>query len=181
GSEILRLDGRHVLAAEETHQLTVSGGGAFATLMPPAFRPLFEGTSRIDLRAAFDGRSMVRIETGKVSTGALTLDISGTVDRRGENNLKASLTGTSGPFDFRWPLKDGELQALIDTASVSLIGDGQSAILDIAADISSVNLPQARLGGIRLSAQSDAFNLETRSGPLKTTVEIAESRFANAD
>ncbi|VTZ62130.1 translocation/assembly module TamB domain-containing protein [Sinorhizobium medicae] len=181
GSEILRLDGRHVLAAEETHQLTVSGGGAFATLMPPAFRPLFEGTSRIDLRAAFDGRSMVRIETGKVSTGALTLDISGTVDSRGENNLKASLTGTSGPFDFRWPLKDGELQALIDTANVSLIGDGQSAILDIAADISSVNLPQARLGGIRLSAQSDAFNLETRSGPLKTTVEIAESRFANAD
>ena len=181
GSEILRLDGQHVLAADGMHMLTVSGGGAFATLTPPAFRPLFEGESRIDLRAAFDGTSKVRIDAGKISTGAMTLDVSGTVDSRGENNLQARLAGTSGPFDFRWPLKDGELQALVDTANLSLIGDGQSAILDIAANVPSVNLPQGRLGGIRLSAQSDAFNLATRSGPLKTTVEIAESRFANAD
>ncbi|MFQ6157915.1 translocation/assembly module TamB domain-containing protein [Sinorhizobium meliloti] len=181
GSEILRLDGQHVLAADGMHMLTVSGGGAFATLTPPAFRPLFEGESRIDLRAAFDGTSKVRIDAGKISTGAMTLDVSGTVDSRGENNLQARLAGTSGPFAFRWPLKDGELQALVDTANLSLIGDGQSAILDIAANVPSVNLPQGRLGGIRLSAQSDAFNLATRSGPLKTTVEIAESRFANAD
>ncbi|RVL88762.1 translocation/assembly module TamB domain-containing protein, partial [Sinorhizobium meliloti] len=181
GSEILRLDGQHVLAAEGMHMLTVSGGGAFATLMPPAFRPLFEGESRIDLTAAFDGTSKVRIDAGKVSTGAMTLDVSGTVDSRGENNLQARLAGTSGPFDFRWPLKDGELQALVDTANLSLIGDGQSAILDIAANVPSVNLPQGRLGGIRLSARSDAFNLESRSGPLKTTVEVGESRFANAE
>ncbi|MGN7753751.1 translocation/assembly module TamB domain-containing protein [Sinorhizobium sp. 22678] len=181
GSEILRLDGQHVLAADGMHMLTISGGGAFATLTPPAFRPLFEGESRIDLRAAFDGTSKVRIDAGKISTGAMTLDVSGTVDSRGENNLQARLAGTSGPFDFRWPLKDGELQALVETANLSLIGDGQSAILDIAANVPSVNLPQGRLGGIRLSAQSDAFNLATRSGPLKTTVEIAESRFANAD
>ncbi|PST17237.1 translocation/assembly module TamB [Mesorhizobium plurifarium] len=181
GGEILRLDGRHVLAAEGLHRLTVSGGGALATLTPPAFRPLFEGESRIDLTAAFDGKSKVRIDAGKLSTGAMTLDISGTVDSRGENNLQASVAGTNGPFDFRWPLKDGELQALIDTANLSLIGDGQSAILDVAANVPSVNLPQARLGGIRLSAQSDAFNLESRSGPLKATVEISESRLANAD
>ncbi|WOS62516.1 translocation/assembly module TamB domain-containing protein [Sinorhizobium fredii] len=181
GSELLRLEGRHVLAADGMHNLALTGGGAFATLMPAAFRPLFEGTSSIDLTAAFDGKSKVRIETGKLATGALTLNASGTVDSRGENNLQASLAGTSGPFDFRWPLKDGELQALINTANLSLIGDGQSAILDVAADVASLGLPQGNLGAIRLSAQSDAFNLETQSGSLKTTVEIGETRFASAD
>ncbi|HXV31090.1 MAG TPA: translocation/assembly module TamB domain-containing protein, partial [Sinorhizobium sp.] len=57
----------------------------------------------------------------------------------------------------------------------------QSAILDIAAEAASMALPQGNLGAIRLSAQSDAFNLETQSGTLKTTVEIGESRFASAD
>ncbi|ACP26814.1 conserved hypothetical protein [Sinorhizobium fredii NGR234] len=181
GSELLRLEGRHVLAADGMHNLNLSGGGAFATLMPTAFRPLFEGTTSIDLTAAFDGKRKVRIDAGKLATGALTLNASGTVDSRGENNLQASVAGTSGPFDFRWPLKDGELQARINTANLTLIGEGQSAILDIAADIASLGLPQGNLGAIRLSAQSDAFNLETQSGSLKTAVEIGETRFASAD
>ncbi|AFL54043.1 translocation and assembly module TamB [Sinorhizobium fredii] len=181
GSEILRLEGQHVLTADGMHNLKLSGGGAFAQLMPPAFRPLFEGSTSIDLTAAFDEKSRVRIEAGKVATGSLTLNASGTVDSRGENNLQASVAGASGPFDFRWPLKDGELQARINTANLSLIGDGQSAILDIAADVASLGLPQGNLGAIRLSAQSDAFNLETQSGSLKTAVEIGETRFASAD
>ncbi|WP_139812563.1 translocation/assembly module TamB domain-containing protein [Ensifer aridi] len=181
GGEILRLDGRHVLAQDGMHNLAVSGGGALAALMPAAFKPLFEGTTSIDLTAAFDGKSRIRIDAGKLSTGALTLNASGTVDSRGENNLQASVTGTSGPFDFRWPLKNGELQARINAANLSLIGDGQSAIVDIAADVPSVSLPQGNLTAIRLSAQSDAFNLETRSGPLKTTVDIGDTRFASAD
>ncbi|OAP47759.1 hypothetical protein ATC00_26370 [Sinorhizobium americanum] len=181
GSELLRLEGRHVLAADGMHNLTLSGGGAFAQLMPAAFRPLFEGSTSIDLTAAFDGKSKVRIEAGRLATGALTLNASGTVDSRGENNLQASVAGTSGPFDFRWPLKDGELQARVNTANLSLIGDGQSAILDIAADVVSLGLPQGNLGAIRVAAQSDAFNLETQGGSLKATVEIGEARFANAD
>ncbi|OAP39124.1 hypothetical protein AU381_08455 [Sinorhizobium glycinis] len=181
GSEILRLEGRHVLVADGMHNLALTGGGAFARLMPAAFRPLFEGTTSIDLTAAFDGKSKFRIDAGKLATGALTLNASGSVDSRGENNLQASVAGTNGPFDFRWPLKDGELQARINTANLSLIGEGQSAILDIAADIASLGLPQGDLGAIRLSAQSDSFNLETQTGSLKTTVEIAETRFASAD
>ncbi|PDT82085.1 hypothetical protein CO676_19400 [Sinorhizobium sp. BJ1] len=181
GSEILRLEGQHVLTADGMHNLKLSGGGAFAQLMPPAFRPLFEGSTSIDLTAAFDEKSRIRIEAGKLATGSLTLNASGTVDSRGENNLQASVAGASGPFDFRWPLKDGELQARINTANLSLIGDGQSAILDIAADVASLGLPQGNLGAIRLSAQSDAFNLETQSGSLKTAVEIGETRFASAD
>ncbi|THK35126.1 translocation/assembly module TamB [Ensifer sp. MPMI2T] len=181
GNEILRLDGRHVQASDGMHRLAVSGGGALVSLAPAVFKPLFEGTTSIDVTAAFDGSSKVEIEAGKFSTGALTLNASGTVDSKGENNLQASLAGSGGAIDFRWPLREGELRALINTANLSLIGDGQSAILDIAADLPSVSLPEMSLGAVRLSAQSDAFNLEKQSGPLKTTVEAGESRFASAD
>lgn len=181
GSEILRLDGRHILAPGGMHRLAVSGGGAFAPLLPEALKPLFEGTTDIELAAAFDGESMVRIETGRLSTGALTLNTSGTIDSRGENNLQASLASMGGPVDFRWPLREGELRALIDRANLSLIGEGQSAVLDVAADAAAVELPQGTLGDVRLSAQSDAFDLQAQSGLLKTTVEIGESRFASAE
>ncbi|ODR90779.1 translocation/assembly module TamB domain-containing protein [Sinorhizobium alkalisoli] len=181
GTEILRLRGRHVLAADGMHNLTLSGGGAFAPLMPAALKPLFEGTTEIDLAAAFDAESMIRIESGRLSTGALTLNASGRIDSRGENNLQASLAGTDAPVDFRWPIGDGDLRALINTANLSLVGDGQSAILDIAADVASVELPQGSLGDIRLSARSDAFDLQAQRGVLKTTLEIGESRFASAE
>ncbi|ASY64508.1 hypothetical protein SJ05684_c30840 [Sinorhizobium sojae CCBAU 05684] len=181
GDEILQLRGRHLLTADGMHNLTVSGGGAFAPLMPPAFKSLFEGTTDIDIAAAFDGESMVRIDSGRLSTGAMTLNASGTIDSRGKNNLQASLAGTDGPVDFRWPIGEEDLRTLINRANLSLVGEGQSANLDISADAASVEFPQGTLGDIRLSAQSDAFDLQAQTGVLKTTVEIGESRFASAE
>ncbi|OJF96463.1 translocation/assembly module TamB domain-containing protein [Pararhizobium antarcticum] len=181
GTEILKLDGRHTLATDGLRNLSLKGGGAFGTLMPPAFRPLFEGTTDIDLAAAIEGGSTLRIERGTVSTGALTLSASGTVSQQGENNLQASLAGKSGPVDFRWPLAAGEAQLLINSANVSVIGDAQAAILDIAADIARSTLPQGRIDAIQLQASSDDFNLTTRSGALKTALSTGATQFTSPD
>ncbi|AHK42586.1 MULTISPECIES: translocation/assembly module TamB domain-containing protein [Ensifer] len=181
GTEILKLDGRHVQSTDGMHRLTLSGGGGFGSLMPPALRPMFEGQTSIDLAAAFDGKGMVRVDKGHVATGALAFAAFGTFDSKGENNLQARLAGTNGAIDFRWPLEKGEARVLINTVNLSLIGDAQSAILDAAADVASVALPDVALGAIKLSAASDGFNLATQSGPIKTTVEVGQVGFDNAD
>ncbi|RDL49854.1 Translocation and assembly module TamB [Ensifer sp. M14] len=181
GVEILKLDGRHVQTTDGMHTLTLAGGGGFGSLMPPALRPMFEGSTSIDLATAFDGKGMVRVDKGTISTGALALNASGTFNSQGDNNLQAKLAGTNGAIDFRWPLEKGEARALINTVNLSLIGDARSAILDLAADVASVALPEVALGAVKLSAQSDGFNLATQSGPIKTTVEVGQAGFDNAD
>lgn len=181
GTEILKLDGRHVQTPDGMHRLTVNGGGGFGSLMPPALRPMFEGETRIDVAAAFNGQGMVRVDKGQVTTGALTFGAFGTFDSKGENNLQARLSGTNGAIDFRWPLQRGEAQAKINAVNLSLNGDAQAAILDLAADVASVTLPDAAFGAVKLSAQSDGFNLAAQSGPLKTVVEVGEVGFNDAN
>ncbi|MEI2299282.1 translocation/assembly module TamB domain-containing protein [Ensifer sp. MJa1] len=177
GTEILKLDGRHVQTPDGMHRLTANGGGGFGSLMPPALRPMFEGQTSIDVAAAFNGQGLVRVDKGQVRTGALTFGAFGTFDSSGDNNLQARLAGTNGAIDFRWPLAKGEAQAKINTINLSLVGDGKAAILDLAADIASVSVPEATLGGVRLSAQSDGFNLQAQSGPLKAKIEVGEAGF----
>ncbi|OBZ94412.1 hypothetical protein ADU59_17260 [Pararhizobium polonicum] len=180
GNEVLKLDGQHTLAADGFRTVSLKGGGTFSDLLPAAFRPLFEGTTDIDVSAALDGKT-IRIQTGKVSTGALTLSASGTYSTTGENDLQASLTGKTGPIDFRLPLAKGEAQLSINSANVSLIGEAQSAVLDLGADIGKATLPQGEIDAIRLHAYSDSFNLSTKTGPLKTTIETGATRFVSAD
>ncbi|WP_043614775.1 translocation/assembly module TamB domain-containing protein [Ensifer sp. ZNC0028] len=181
GSEILKLDGRHVQTPDGMHRLTVDGGGGFGSLMPPALRPMFEGETRIDIAAAFNDQGLVQVDKAHVTTGALSFAAFGTYDSKGENNLKARLAGTNGPVDFRWPLQKGEAQAKINAVDFSLIGDAQAAILDLAADVTSVALPDVALGAVKLSARSDGFNVQAQSGLVKAAIEVGEAGFNDAN
>ena len=181
GNQVLKLDGQHTLAGNGLRTIALKGGGTFSDLLPAVFRPLFAGTTDIDLSAAIEAGKTVRIERGIVSTGALALDASGTYSTAGQNDLKASLTGKSGPVDFRLPLAEGEAQLSINAANVSLIGDAQTAVLDIGADIGKATLPQGEITSIGLHAFSDGFNLSTRTGPMRVTAQTGATRFVNAD
>ena len=62
-----------------------------------------------------------------------------------------------------------------------MIGDAQTAVLDIGADIGKATLPQGEIEAIKLHAYSDGFNLSTKTGPLKTMIEAGATRFVSAD
>ncbi|MGF6159257.1 translocation and assembly module TamB [Ensifer sp. KUDG1] len=181
GSEILKLDGRHVQTPDGMHRLTVDGGGGFGSLMPPALRPMFEGETRIDIAAAFNDQGLVQVDKAHVTTGALSFAAFGTYDSKGANNLKARLAGTNGPVDFRWPLQKGEAQAKINAVDFSLIGDAQAATLDLAADVTSVALPDVALGAVKFSARSDGFNVQAQSGLVRAAIEVGEAGFNDAN
>lgn len=181
GTEMLRVDGRHDLASNGLHTLSLKGGGTFDALMPPQFRPLFAGRTDIDLVAAFDGSDTVRVEKGAIATGAMTLAASGSVSAKGANDLDVKLTGRDGPIDFRWPLAGGDARILIDGADVSLTGEATASALEVNASVASAALPAGRVENIRLSARSDAFNVANQSGRIDVTVETGDTAFASAD
>lgn len=181
GTEMLHIDGRHDLATNGLHTLSLAGGGTFDALMPPQLRPLFAGETGIDVVAAFDGTDMLRIEKGSISTGAMTLAASGTVSAKGANDLDVKLSGRDGPIDFRWPLAEGDARVLIAGADVSLKGEADAAALDANVSVVSAELPAGRVENIRLTAKSDAFNVASQSGRIDATVETGMTAFANPD
>lgn len=180
GQERLKLDGRHQRAAEGLSTVSLTGGGTFDDLLPPNFRPLFEGTTGIDLVVASDG-SMLRIDRGSVETGALSLKASGTASKTSENDLTATLTGRDGPIDFRWPLAEGQIRALIDNATVSLTGVAGAAVLDLKAALPRLETPAGRIDAVTLGAQSNGFNLASTQGPLNVSLTTGATRFTSPD
>lgn len=181
GTEMLRVDGRHDLAAGGLHTVALKGGGTFDALMPPQLRPLFAGETGIDVVAAFDGSDMLRIEKGSIATGAMTLAASGTLSAKGANDLDVKLAGKDGPIDFRWPLTEGDARVLIEGADLSLTGEASAAALEVYVAVASAELPAGRIENIRLTAKSDAFNVASQSGRIDATLETGFTAFTNPD
>ncbi|EJK87635.1 translocation/assembly module TamB domain-containing protein [Rhizobium sp. AP16] len=175
------INGQHTMSADGLHHIDVKGGGDVDSLLPPTLRPLFAGQTTIDLSATFDGKGKIDIQTGNLATGSVVIAASGTLDPSGNNSLNANLLGTSGPVDFRWPMENGELRAMISRADLALTGASQSAKIDAKASLESASAPQGQIGQINLSAQSDAFNLATASGPLQLRLVVGQTAFVSPD
>ncbi|MDJ1635011.1 translocation/assembly module TamB domain-containing protein [Rhizobium rhizogenes] len=175
------ISGQHTMSADGLHHIDVKGGGDVDSLLPPTLRPLFAGQTTIDLSATFDGKGKIDIQTGNLATGSVVIAASGTLDPSGNNSLNANLLGTSGPVDFRWPMENGELRAKISRADLALTGASQSAKIDAKASLESASAPQGQIGQINLSAQSDAFNLATASGPLQLRLVVGQTAFVSPD
>ncbi|SIR39383.1 autotransporter secretion inner membrane protein TamB [Rhizobium sp. RU20A] len=179
GSDIVGLDATHKLDSANRHLVTLKGDGALDRLMPPSLRPLFAGQTTIDLAAAIDPAGSIEITTGTIDNDALTLTAGGTASTSGSNDLRLSLAGKRAPVDLRLPLSSGELRLLARSANLSLMGDANAAILDLAADLASLSHPQASLADVTLHAFSDGFNLSTQSGPAQLTLDIGGAGFAD--
>lgn len=181
GNRILSLTGQHKLADTGVRRIALTGGGQPDMLLPPLYRQLFNGETQIDFNVALDPNGRIDIETGNLTTGALLLAASGTVDPQGMNDLSANLIGTNGPVDFRLPMDGGQARLLIDGADISLRGNAQAAALNVAAALRSVEIPQGRLDGIKLSAASQDLNLAAFTGTVDTTVSVDGSALVSPD
>lgn len=104
GTPVISVGGRHILVANGGHRLEVVGGGELATLLPPAFRPLFDGTTHINVAATYAASGRIDIERGDLTSGALKVNAKGAWDPNGDNSLTAGLVGTNGPVSITWPI-----------------------------------------------------------------------------
>lgn len=172
---VFSLDGSHRLSSDGARILKVTGGGQPEQLLPALYHQLFNGETSVDLAAVLDGKGKVEIQAGSIDTGALLLNALGTYDPNGGNNVSINLIGTNGPVDFRMPLGDGVLQALINGADISLQGAATQARLNTAISLQSLSVPQGRFDDIRLTAVSDDLNLQQQSGSITTNLSVFQS------
>ncbi len=181
GNAVVNVTGRHLLGDDGTQRIEIAGGGQPDMLLPPAFRQLFAGETKLDANATLFPQGRIEIGSSTLETGTLLLTASGSVDPNGQNDLAANLIGTAGPVDFRWPLENGEVQALINGVDLSLKGNADAAHLNTTASLRSLSLPQGRLDDVKLTAESADLNIANRSGTIATVLSIAQSSFVSAD
>ena len=181
GNPVVNVSGRHILGDDGTRRIEIAGGGQPDLLLPPAFRQLFAGETKLDANATLSQQGRIEIGSSTLETGTLLLTASGTIDPNGQNDLAANLIGTAGPVDFRWPLSNGEVQALINGLDLSLKGDADAAHLKTTASLRSLALPQGRLDDVKLTAESTDLNIASRSGTIATVLSVAQSSFVSPD
>ncbi|MCK8781255.1 translocation/assembly module TamB [Rhizobium sp. NTR19] len=179
GTQVIDVTGRHLLVQNDRHRMEVTGGGQLATLLPPAFRPLFEGTTDIDMAAVYAPSGRIDIERGELASGAVRLSAKGAWDPTGDNSLMASLAGTNGPVDLIWPVSGEESRFSIESVNFTLTGAAASARFNATAALSAAQIPQGRFNQIRLQAESEDLNLVSRSGSIRSRFTVGRTDFTD--
>lgn len=181
GSEVVALDARHDQSTNGLHTVALKGGGTFEALLPPHLRPLFAGTTAIDVAAATNGSDLLRIERGIVTTGALSLNAAGALQSTGENNLNIRLTGadSSTAIPIRWPIANGEFTADLYGLQLVAQGPAEATAVNLNVNLASATAPQGRLESILLTASSADTNVSTKTG--HASVSLIAERSAMSD
>lgn len=181
GVPVIAVDGRHKLVENGRHRMEITGGGQLATLLPPAFRQLFGGTTDINIAAIYAPSGRVDIERGDLTSGTVRMTAKGAWDPAGDNSLTASLVGVNGPADFVWPINGEESRFSFETINFTLTGAASSARFNATAALSAAELPQGRFGQIRLQAESEDLDLVARSGSVRSRLTVARTDFTSDD
>ncbi|MEV4610128.1 translocation/assembly module TamB [Neorhizobium sp. LMR1-1-1.1] len=181
GQPVISVDGRHVMVDNGGHRVEVKGGGQLATLMPPALRDLFDGTTDIDIAATYSKSGRVDFQRGQLTSGAVRISAKGAWDPKGDNSLTASLAGTKGPVEVAWPINGQPSRFSLETLNFTLTGAAAAARFNATASLPYAELPQGRFRQIRLQAESEDLDLIARAGSIRSRFTVGDLNFTNAD
>lgn len=176
GRQTISVDATHRLAAEDQRDITLVGGGNFASLMPPQLRDLFAGETAIDLAARVIPDGAIEISKGDLSTAAARISASGHYDPKGINDLALVAEANATPVRLQWQQDKAIYGVAVRRANLTLSGNAQTAALKATVDLATLSAPQGTLSDISLTAESSAFDIANRQGPvdLRLAVESAE-------
>ncbi|MBP1852214.1 translocation/assembly module TamB domain-containing protein [Rhizobium halophytocola] len=181
GKRVASLDATHRVDDAGTRQVTLSGGGTFAALLPPWLRETFSGETTVDLSASLKGENQVLIDTARLSTGDMILTASGQYDPQGDNDISADLVGVGGPLALRWPLQEGELALAIRRIGLTAKGPSSKVALHINGQIASLDTPPASVEGMTFSVSSNSFDLGSRTGAANAVISVTKTTFQQPD
>ncbi|RKE80177.1 translocation/assembly module TamB domain-containing protein [Rhizobium sp. AG855] len=172
GEQTVSVDARHQLAEDGTRTISASGGGNFASLMPPELRAIFAGQTAIDADIAFGTNGTVTVNTGTLTTASAIVTGAGRYDPDGNNDLRLEARATGEPVLLTAPGRDIPGEMRLRKATVSLRGPADAAALSADLDLASLTLPQGSISDVNLKATSNAFDLATRQGPMLVDLTV---------
>lgn len=179
GKQTISVDATHQLAADETRNVTLIGGGNFASLMPPQLRDLFAGETAIDLAARIAPDGGIEISKGELSTQAARVSASGRYDPKGMNDLTLLAQAVAEPVRLQWQQDKAIYGVAVRSANLTLSGNAETAALKAAVDLSTLSAPQGTLSDIDLTAESAGFDIANRQGPVDLQLAVQAAAFTD--
>ncbi|MCY1665724.1 translocation/assembly module TamB domain-containing protein [Rhizobium sp. SL86] len=177
GKPVISIDGKHVITPQAAHSIHIEGGGQLAELLPPTIRPLFIGRTDVIVTANIGTNGRIEIKNGTLTNGAMKLSASGALDPSGDNSLTGSLAAANGPVQIEWPLNGQPARFALDNLNFTLTGPAESSRFNATAALRTATVGGARLGQIRLQAESEDLNLVTYAGSVRTRLSAAQADF----
>jgi translocation and assembly module TamB len=172
GTVITRVEGRHQFTNDGS-AIEAKGDGDFERFMPDDLKPLLSGNSSFDFAGTLTGAGGVAIERATIESNAVNGTASGTLDPQGASNFELLVEAAGEGVPLSFGTKEAPIDIVVQSASILALGDGREPNLDIVASLSKVATNDAELKDLAIALHSDAFNIESRSGPVTGTATAA--------
>ncbi|MFN3719914.1 MAG: translocation/assembly module TamB domain-containing protein [Rhizobium rhizophilum] len=172
GQRTITVDATHRLGADGSRALTAAGGGQFARLMPPELRDIFAGETTIDVAATLGTDGSIAIERGRFETASAAVTAAGRYDPNGENDIRLAARATGEPVGITTRSADFTGGLKLRSMDLTLNGQAAAAALSLSADLAELTVPQGTLSDVKLTAESDSFDLSDRQGPVNLSVSV---------
>lgn len=177
GNKAFTAEAHHQAVAENGHRIVLTGSGAAQPLMPATVQGLFAGDTAFAFDGVLEPGGKIAIQSGALNSSSVTLQIAGTYDPNGQNDLTARATGTSGPVPLVIPAGAAQARLMVEDISLALKGPATAAALDLSARLASADYPDYRLEKVSLTAKADAIDLRTRAGDANISLTFENSVF----
>lgn len=168
GAVITRVDARHQ-TTDRGSAIEATGQGAFERFLPEDFRPLLAGRASFDIAATLTGGGGVEITRATVQSDAMTATASGSLDPQGATDFALQIEAAGNGVPLSFGTEDSPIDMVVKQASVRALGDGREPNLNIVATLPRVATNIAELRDLAIALQSDAFNIQARTGPVTGT------------
>ncbi len=179
GNRAFEAEAHHEALANNGHRLELKGSGAAGPLMPATVRGLFEGDTAFAFDTTLEPGGKIGIASGSLATSSVSLQVSGTYDPNGENDLTAHVSGVTGPVPFVIPAGKAEARILVEDLALQLKGPATAAALNLSAKLASADYPAYHLDDVALTARSDAIDLRSRTGKADVMLSFEKSNFSD--
>lgn len=180
GKAAFSIDGQVVTQLSARHQLTSKGNrieargdGDFARFVPVQVKPLLAGKVTFDLAGTATNTGGIEIEHANVSSDALGGTAKGTINPDGASDFALQFNSAGPTLPLSLGSKESPIDIDLKSASLRAFGQGRAPMVDIAATLAKVSTNVTKVDNIQLELHSDAFDVESRTGPISGTVSAA--------
>ena len=165
GVVVTRIEGRHQLT-DKGSAIEAKGDGEFQRFVPEMLQPLLSGKTVFDVAGVATSGGGVNIERASVESNSLRGSASGTIDPQGASDFALEVDATGDGVKLSFGTEESPIDIVLRSASVRALGDGSAPNLDIEAVMSKVSTNAAALDDLSVTLHSDAFDVESRTGPV---------------
>ncbi len=178
GQVVTQLSGHHQLT-DKGNRIEAKGDGDFARFVPDRLKPLLAGKVEFDLAGTATAAGGVEIEHATVESNALHGAAKGTIDPKGASDFALEFTSVGPTLPLSLGSEDSPIDIELKSASLRALGQGRSPAVDIAVSAAKIATRAVKVDNVAVSLHSDAFDIESRTGPISGTASADRIGFDN--